>query len=572
MRGGYIMKRDNGMLAAAAVLSLIGGAFFRQDEPYKLTAVRLLVIIMLIIGCNVFLFVRRAEWEYRRNMLRYSGMGLFTIGLMQGICRIRQMENVEDTLRTGLGMAVAVILLGAFLLLLRAEKGVTENVIMTVIFAGFLARIFYAMMTDGLLFQNDITAFHVDCQGHLGYICHLYTNGRLPDVNPMTAFEFCQPPLYYAVSAVFLRVYGFLGLLPEIIWGVDETLQILPMMYSMMTLVFIDKIGKQMKLSPEGRLAAVCFAGFLPYSVMMSGALNNDTLAALLMVMSIYYTLRWYEKPDVKGIVIMAVCIGAAMMTKLSAVVIVPAMAVLMLYRAWKDREKWTVYLKQFVCFGVVALPLGLWYPVYCRIRYQMPFGYVVSFDEDALQFIGMYDKWSRLFRFENAFEFLTIRDDQVNSFADYNIPVSLVKYATFGDSHYYLESRLTQVTGTCIFWVNIVLFILMPLLFAVWCFCRDGRRMQKVFMLTAAAASLYFYIKFCFKYPHVCSMNIRYIMCAVYIGFITAAAAVIEIQKAAVSKSAVLGSFCHKLTVTLPILYSIAVIVLQVGMEMLLP
>lgn len=566
------MKRDNAMLVAAAVLALIGGAFFRQDEPYKLTAVRLLVITVLIVACNVFLFVRRAEWEYRRNVLRYSGMGLFTMGLMQGICRIRQMENMEDTLRTGLGTAVAVILLGAFLLLLRAEKGVTENVIMTVIFAGFLVRIFYAMMTDGLLFQNDITAFHVDCQGHLGYICHLYTNGRLPDVNPMTAFEFCQPPLYYAVSAVFLRVYGLLGLLPEIIWGVDETLQILPMMYSMMTLVFIDKIGKQIKLSTEGRLTAVCFAGFLPYSVMMSGALNNDTLATLLMVMSIYYTLRWYEKPDVKGIVIMAVCIGAAMMTKLSAVVIVPAMAVMMLYRVWKDREKWAVYLKQFICFGVVALPLGLWYPVYCRIRYQMPFGYVVSFDDDALQFIGMYDKWSRLFRFENAFEFLTIRDDQINGFADYNIPVSLVKYATFGDSHYYLESRLTQVTGTCIFWVNIVLFILMPLLFAVWCFCRDGRRMQKIFMLTVAAASLYFYVKFCFKYTHVCSMNIRYIMCAVYIGFIVTAAAVTEIQKAAASKNALLGGLCNKLTVTLPILYSVAVIVLQVGMEMLLP
>ncbi len=566
------MERENRMLAAATVLALVGGAFFRQDDLYKLTVVRLIVITALIVAYNVFLMVRKTQWEYRRNVLRYSGMVIATIGLMQGICRIRQMENAGDHLRMGLGIAVAVILLGSFLLLLRAEKGVTEDVIMTVIFAGFLVRIFYVMMTDGLLFQNDITAFHLDCQGHLGYICHLYTNGRLPDVNPMTAFEFCQPPLYYAVSAVFLRVYGFFGLLPEIIWSVDETLQIMPMMYSMMTLVFIDKIGKQMKLSCEGRLVAVCLAGFLPYSVMMSGALNNDTLTTLLMVMSVYYTFRWYEKPDMKGIVIMAVCIGAAMMTKLSAVVIAPAMAVLMLCRVWKDREKWTAYLKQFVCFGLAALPLGLWYPVYCRIRYQMPFGYVVSFDEDAMQFIGMYDKWSRLFRFENAFEFLTIRDDQINGVADYNIPVSLVKYATFGNSHYYLESRLTQVAGTCIFWINIVLFILMPLLFAVWCFCRDGRRTHKIFMLTAAVASLYFYIKFCFKYTHVCSMNVRYVMCAVYIGFLIIAAAVTEIQKAVSSKNVILGNGCKKLMVALPILYSMAVIVLNVGMEMLLP
>ena len=566
------MEKENRMMIAAVVLPLLGGAFFSQDAPYKLGIVQFLAILALIVAFNVFLAVRRTEREYRKNVMRYSGMGIFMLSLMQGICLIRQAGDVDDRLRTALGIAVAVVLVGAFLLLLRAEGGVTENVVMAVIFAGFLVRIFYVMLTDGLLFQNDITAFHLDCSGHLGYICHLFTNGRLPDVDPATAFEFCQPPLYYAVSAIFLKVYGLFGLLPEDSWSMDETLQIMPLMYSMMTIVFIDKIGKQMKLSCEGRLVAVCFAGFLPYSVMMSAALNNDTLVTLLMVMCLYYTLRWYENPDMRGIIIMAVCIGAAMMTKISAVVVAPAMALLMLYRGWKERKKWGAYLKQFICFGVTALPLGLWYPVYCRIRYGLPLGYVVSWDEESLQFIGMYDKWSRLFRFDQAFEYLFFRDDQVNSFADFNIPVTLIKFATFGTSRYYLDSQLTYVVSSCIFWFNLILFIFMPLLFAVWFFCKDGRLAQKVFLLAAAGTSAYFYLKFCFKYPHVCSMNIRYIMCAVYIGCIVTAVSASEIHKSAASKSAALGKLCKNIMVVLPILYAVAVTVMKVGMEMLLP
>ena len=565
------MEKENRLIAAAVVLPLFVGALFSQTASYKLNMVRLIVLTALIAAYNVILFLRKAEWQHRKTVLQCSCMSLFTVGLIQGICLMRRTENIGDRLRTELGIALALILFSAFIILLKTEKDITENVITVVIFTGFLVRIFYVVLTQAGLFQNDITAFHLDCQGHLGYVCHLYTNGKLPDIDPTTAFEFCQPPLHYAISAVFLKVFGFLRLLPESVWDWSEPLQTLPLVYSMMTLVFIDKIGKQMKLSCEGRLMAICFAGFLPYSVMMSGALNNDPLTALLMVMCIYYTFRWYEKPDMKGILIMALCIGGAMMTKLSAVLIAPAMAVLMLQRAWKDREKLTAYLKQFACFGVVAFPLGCWYSVYCYIRYRMPFGYVVSFGENELQFIGMHNKWSRFFDFARAFEDLAVRDDGINDFADYNIPVALVKFATFGISRYYRASELTKALGTGIFWINAVLLISMVLLFVVWCFVKDGRRMQKIFMLTVAGVSLYSYVKFCFKYTHVCSMDIRYIICAVYVGCITIAAAVSEIQKRAEAANVARGKICKGIMVGLSVLYAVAVIVLKAGMESVL-
>lgn len=561
------MKRENKLIVAAVVLPFLVGAFFEQTKDYKLSSMHFFVLTALIVTYNGVLFLQRADWERRKAVLQCSGMGFFTIGMIQGICLLRNMENA-DNLKTGLGIALAVILAAAFLILLKVEKGVTENVIMLVIFAAFLLRVLYAGLTMALLFQNDITVFHPDCFGHLGYVYQLYANGKLPDVDPTTAYEFYQPPLHYAISAVFLKILELLRLMPADRAEVEEILQVLPMIYSMITLVYIDKIGKQMKLSLEGRLTAVCLAGFLPYSVMMSGALNNDPLAVLLMVMSIYYTFVWYEKPELKRILVMALCIGGAMMSKVSAGVIAPAMAVMMLYRAWKGRKQWTVYLKQFVCFGLIAFPMGLWYSVYCFIRYRMPIGYIADLAEDSLQFIGNHDKWSRFFDFERAFEYLGVRMDYENLFADYNIPVTLIKFATFGESCCYEWSTITRVLGTGLFWMNMVLFILMAVAFVVWCFFRDGRMMQKIFILTGAAVSLYLYLRLCIRYPHVCSMNIRYIMCTVYIGCIVIAAAASVLQERFARKSEAGGRICGRIMVSVSVLYAIAVVVLEAGIE----
>lgn len=564
------MKKENKLIVAAIVLPLLVGAFFSQTEEYKLNMMHFIVLTTLIVVYNIVLYMQKAEWEYRRAVLQCSAMGFVTIGMVQGICLMRRTENVGNTFKLWLGIVLAVILLAAFVLLVRQEKGITENVIMLVIFAGFLLRIFYVVLTTSLLFQNDVTVLNLDCYGHLGYVYHLYVNGKLPDIDPTTAYEFYQPPLHYVISAAFLKIFNALGLLPKVNenWAWEEILQVLPLIYSMITQVYIYKIAKQMKLSMEGCLTAVCLAGFLPYSVMLGGALNNDPLAIMFMVMCIYYTFRWYEDPGMKRILVMALCIGCAMMSKISTGLIAPAMAVMMLQRAWTGRKQWKVYFKQFLCFGLIAFPMGLWHSVYNYIKYKMPIGYAAFLGEDSAQFIGTHDKWSRFFDFDNAFDFLAVRMDYVRDFADYNIPVTLIKYATFGESNFYRASLLTNILGTGIFWVNAALFLFMALLFVVWCFFKDGRLMYKVFMFTGAAVTLYSYLKFCIKYTHVCTMNVRYIMGAVYIGCIVIAAAASGICERMEKKSAVGGRISKGIAITLPVLYAIAVIVLNVGME----
>ena len=557
------------MIVAAVVLSLFAGFSFGHDDSYKLSTVRFIVLAAMIAAYNLLLFVRRAEWEHRKTVLICSGMSLFTMGLIQGVCFLRQAENVSDGLIYGLAIALSAIVLGAFLILLKSEKGVTENVIAIVIYAAFLIRVFYIVMNQAHLFQNDLAGFGPDDYGHMSYIYYMFTDGKLPDVNPMDHYELYQPPLHYVVCALFYKILQFSGFFEIGLW--EEILQALPLAYSCLTLAFIHKIAIRLKLSLTGRLITICFAGFIPYNIMMSGSLNNDPLMALFMFMALYFTLKWYDDPKLKTILIMALCIGCCMMTKISGALIAPAMAVLMLQRAWKDRKQWKVYLKQFTCFGLVAFPLGLWHSTYNYIKYQMPFGYAASLGEDSEQFIGFHDKWSRFFDFDRAFEFLAVRGDYINDFADYNIPATMIKYATFGDSRYYQASSLTNIMGQYVFWATAVLFILMALLFLIWCLLKDGRLTQKVFLFAGAGVILYFYIKFCLKYTHVCTMSIRYIIGAVYIGCLAVGAAITSVQQTFAIKQGAVCNIITKIMTCMSVLYAAAVIVLIAGMEWVL-
>lgn len=54
--------------------------------------------------------------------------------------------------------------------------------------------------------------------------------------------------------------------------------------------------------------------------------------------------------------------------------------------------------LGQFAIFGVVCVPLGLWWQVYNFILYQMPLSYVPMLSLKDAQYIGDYSIWERLF------------------------------------------------------------------------------------------------------------------------------------------------------------------------------
>lgn len=533
------MKRENRILAIVAFLSFFAGFIFRHDEIYKVTVNRLLVIVAVVAAYITWLYVRKKDSERRHCAILCSIMGFFTLAPMHAMSWFRLQENITDKVLYW-GTIVLFLVLSAWCVFcIWMERGITENTVTLVIFAGFFIRLFYIVMTQAHLAQNDIGSLQDGNWGHLGYVYQILTTGRLPVDNPVINYQLYHPPLHHAIAAICIRIYSLFGINTSV-W--DEVLQILPLFYSTATLVFLNKIGLQFRCSPLGRFVVLGFAGFFPYSIFLGAALNNDPLATLFMIMCVYFTLKWYQDPTLKNILIMAVCIGCAMMTKLSGAMIAPAMAIAMLWRAWTDRKQWVKWVKQFACFGVVAFPLGLWYSVLQWIRFRMPFGYVPSLSQEVAQFIGMYNNlWDRFSGYGHALENLALQWGPAPD-VDYNIPVSLVKYSVFGELVYYNRTQLTEILGTVVFWATAGMFILFVAAFSAWLFMRRDKMVYKVFFGSGIIIILFAYVKFCLEYPHVCTMSVRYVMTALYLGMLVLGIAVSGLQEKLAGKGIIAG------------------------------
>lgn len=550
-----------------AVLSFLAGFIFCHVDVYKLTAVRFLIIAAGAVAYNLWLYFRKADREHRRLTVLCSIMGLLTLALMQGTSLVRMQEKItKHTLAWG---TAALFLIFAVLCAscLLVEKGITENTVTLIIFAGFLFKLYYAVMTQAHLLQNDIEFLADWSHGHLGYVYRIFSTGRLPTENPIGLYQFYQPPLHYVVSAIFLRIYALLGVEAGQ-W--DEVLQMLPVFYTTAILIFLNKIGIQLHCLALGRCITLGLAAFLPYSMFLGSALNNDPLVTLFMVMCIYFTIKWYQDPKLKTILAMAVCIGCAMMTKLSGAMIAPAMAVVMLYKVWQNRKEWLKWLKQFICFGLVAFPLGLWYYMLRFVQYRVPFDYVPLIPVTDSQFIGMYTKWTRFKDYGHALERLFLRWGPAPD-VDYNIPIALVKYSVFNESNYYVFNQMTRLFGTVVFWATAVMLLLFAAAFAGWLFMRRQKMIYKIFLGTGALAIMYSYVKFCFAYPYVCTMNVRYVMTAVYIGMLVLGMAVSGIQEKLTEKNVVLSRIFTGLTVGLTAVYMICSTLLNLHLEIIL-
>lgn len=561
------MKRENKILAVTGILCLASGPIFLYESDYKLTATRFLIILAVIAIYNLSLCLKKAETERRRCVLLCSAMGLFTMALMQGMAWVRLHFDAAEK-HLGWCTILLFLVLSAWCLgCVILERGITENTVTMIIFAGFLFRLFYVVMTQGHLIQNDIESLTAESHGHLGYVYMIFSTGKLPDINPVGNYQFYQPPLYYFLAAAFLKVCTLLGA-ESPVW--DELLQLLPVFFTTAILVFLNKIGLQLKCSPLGRCVTLGLAAFFPYSIFLGSALNNDPLVTLLIVMCVYYTIKWYEKPEIKNVLAMAVCIGCAMMTKLSGAMIAPAMAVVMLWRAWTDRQKLKKWIWQFFCFGVVAFPLGLWYPVLRWLQYRMPIGYIVPIPIDDRQFIGMYVGWRRFSNYAHALESLSLRWGPAPD-VDYNIPVSLIKYSVFNELNYYNNTRETYVLGHVCFWATVVLFLLFVVGFLIWLCVGKQKPVYKVFLGAGVFTILFSYVKFCLMYPHVCSMNVRYVMAAVYIGMLALGVAISALKDRLSLKNALAGKIVSGAAVCLTSFYMIVYILLTLNLETLL-
>ena len=160
-----------------------------------------------------------------------------------------------------------------------------------------------------------------DSRDHLAYIKYIQERHALP--LPNEGYEMFQPPLYYAVSAGLLSLFG----LSANDGGAVPVLRALTMMFGIANFIFVFlSVRLLFPRQAIAQLIGLITAAFLPMQLYLSHYVTNETLAATLASASLYVGLRALiaEQNSLWQLFLVGTCIGAAMLAKATALLLLP--------------------------------------------------------------------------------------------------------------------------------------------------------------------------------------------------------------------------------------------------------
>lgn len=399
----------------------------------------------------------------------------------------------------------------------RHKKDEDKALRNTLLLLGFLLRVIYIWAVPNNISAHDLGNVLDTGEvtgGHLGYISYIYHYGRIPNMDPRTAWAYYNPPLYHIISAIWLKINTTLG----IEWNqAAENLQILTLLYSSLSVVVFEKILDEFAIKDKVKNLILCFFGTFPMLIWLSGNLTTDSLVLLFALCIMLYTIRWYKKRDMKTIVILALCIGCGMITKISLgffAISVGAIFILGFVEAIrKDKTAVKKCILQYAVFLLICAPIGLSWSVRNSVRFDLEPNYVQNLGENSGQYIGNADLVDRIGI--PSLAQMSYAKMCFDTEIDTNIWMSIFRTAIYDEWYAInIDGEVAENIGIATVFVNIFLGIFMFVLFLIMLVRKsevwklDG----KLFFSLTYLVYFISYIKFCFDYPQICTMNFRYI------------------------------------------------------------
>lgn len=384
-------------------------------------------------------------------------------------------------------------------------KKITKNIIFLIIIFGVIIRAIYIIKTPVTERQHDV--YTINDQGHLGYIYTIYETGKLPTTN---SIQFYHPPLHHLISAGWLRLETAIGIDLN---SAIEGLQILTAIYSSLILLVVYFIVCKIRVKDIYKILIMIVMAFHPTFIILAGSINNDILTVLLMFVIILYLLKWYEKTNLLNTIILALTTGLCVMTKVSgAIMAIPIIGVFV-YKIIEiikeDKHKLKNIFGLFILFGLISLPIGLWYPIRNKILFNQPIGGVLL--PSGNLYIGDYNYWQR-FGLAELNEFRT-------TFCvipgDHNVLAYIIKTSIFGEYFYNVGILADTIKG-----LNIVI-IAISIIAMIWKIFDKSKENKLLNMILSLTYIIHIisYIFFNIEYPYTCTMDFRYIVPTIFVG-----------------------------------------------------
>ncbi|MCH5182619.1 MAG: glycosyltransferase family 39 protein [Oscillospiraceae bacterium] len=457
-------------------------------------------------------------------------------------------------------LACALFLCGVFAVYWKFSGTLTEGRLVALLFLmAFAARLCYILLITVGTNQHDVSSFEsLNNNGHSGYILYLLENGKLPG-EEVWDWQFYHPPLHHIVCALWLKFQTAMGISFE---AATENLQILTLFYSMVALYASYRVLKLVGLRNTALFAPLCLLAFHPTFFLLSGSINNDCMSVMFCLLAVWTMLEWLKKPTFPRIAALALCIGCGMLAKLATGIIAPAVAVLFLIqfiktKGWGWQGKGRLLL-QFALFGCICIPLGIGWQVRNYLLYQMPLTYVPRLSDNSKQYLGNYSTFSRFFDFGSLSDYGVFPMRAGVNKAEYYehcIPLAIQKMSLFGEYSNWTRSHAYDAVGTLLFYGNAALIVgsISGAVTSVVSFFRTHfprvaseeaspedaflaqngfGRLPLLFFLLYWLTMLVSYVRFCFAFPHFCSMDFRYIVPTLLIGAVFFGAALRRLEE----------------------------------------
>jgi hypothetical protein len=247
---------------------------------------------------------------------------------------------------------------GFVLFLLRVlKRPLWERAAATLIIGGGFLRVFYLLVTPYWIRGHDT-------DGHIEYIRFIHDHWSLPV--PDKGWEFWQPPLYYFVNAVWLRFVDIFHV-PDI--TALFTIQLWSLALSVATLFILVWIARTMIAAedrPAGIPLFIALAASFPALIFQASRINNDVLAIPLMLLALAFICAWWKTGKERHWILAAVAIGLGLLTKNTALLLLPIAFGCLLFKKTYSWKKKGVYAAVTLLIVVV---LAGWFSVYRKTQ-----------------------------------------------------------------------------------------------------------------------------------------------------------------------------------------------------------
>lgn len=380
-----------------------------------------------------------------------------------------------------------------------------DVIIIAIMAAGIIMRIGYMLYTPCNIRQHDLWGFDADAGGHAAYILNLMQYHRLPLSNKL---QFYQQPFFYIAGSLMSFVVNSI-LNTSSAYELADAARTAACTASCLMLPASDALCRECGIGGRGRVISTALVACSPVFYMTAGMLTPDSLSTLLMVLAVLYTIKWSNDCSWKNTVLLAVIYGLGVMTKVSVGVIALFTAVvfvIMLVKTVKtDAKQWKMLMLRYIVFGLISLPLGLWYSVRNYRMFGQPLEYVPDIGGSRSKlYTGDRSIAARIFTFsiDNI-----MKGPYADVFNDYNAPAYYLKSSLFGEYRYEVPAIIPAILLFAALFITFIAVVAVIYQLIHLKNKSNAYYAVPVVSVLMYASVTYFYM----KYPYGCSMDYRY-------------------------------------------------------------